>query len=38
MTLTEHEKLGTERGVNDVKTGRVVSHDEVKLRYGFNVA
>ena len=27
--LTEHEKLGIERGVNDIKAGRVVSHDEV---------
>ncbi len=32
--LTEHERIGIERGMNDIKAGRVVSHDEVKLKYG----
>ena len=28
--LTAHEKIGIERGLNDIKAGRTVSHDEVK--------
>lgn len=32
--LTQEEKCSIERGLNDVKAGRVISHDEVKLKYG----
>jgi len=32
--VSEEEKAGIERGLNDIKAGRVVSHAEVKKRYG----
>jgi hypothetical protein len=32
--LSETEKKGIERGLNDIEAGRVISHDEVKLKYG----
>lgn len=32
--LGEVEKQGIERGLNDIKQGRTVSHFEVKKKYG----
>lgn len=32
--LSENEKRGIERGLKDIEAGRVVSHEEVKSRYG----
>ncbi len=32
--LSESQKTGIERGLNDIKNGRTISHDEVKDRYG----
>ena len=32
--LSENEKNGIERGLKDIEAGRVVSHDEVKSKYG----
>lgn len=32
--LSENEKKGIERGLKDIEAGRVVSHDEVRLKYG----
>lgn len=32
--LTESQKSGIERGLNDIKNGRTVSHDDVKSKYG----
>lgn len=32
--LTEEQKLGIERGLRDVDTGKVVPHDVVKQKYG----
>lgn len=32
--LSENEKKGIERGLKDIEAGRVVSHDEVKSKYG----
>lgn len=32
--LTSEQKTGIERGLKDIDTGRVTSHDKVKLRYG----
>ena len=32
--LSEDERSGIERGLDDVKAGRVVSHDDVRLKYG----
>ena len=32
--LTEAQKSGIERGLKDIESGRTLSHDEVKRRYG----
>ena len=32
--LTENQKKGIERGLKDIEAGRVVSHGEVKSKYG----
>lgn len=32
--LTEEQKTGIERGLEDIDERRVTSHDEVKKRYG----
>jgi len=32
--LSHDEKKGIERGLKDIETGRVVSHEEVMLKYG----
>lgn len=32
--LTTAQKAGIERGLDDIRSGRVVSHDDVKRRYG----
>ena len=32
--LTEEQKKGIERGLKDIEEGRVVSHEEVKKKYG----
>lgn len=32
--LTEEQKQGIERGLKDIEEGRVVSHEEVKKKYG----
>jgi hypothetical protein len=33
-TLTEEQQKGIERGLKDIDEGRVLSHDDVKKRYG----
>ena len=33
--LSDNVKAGIERGLKDVDAGRVVSHDDVKKKYGF---
>jgi len=32
--LSEEQKAGIERGLNDIDQGRTISHDEVKNKYG----
>jgi len=32
--LTDEQKAGIERGLRDVDNGRVISHDDVKKKYG----
>jgi len=32
--LTIAQKAGIERGLSDIHAGRIVSHDEVKKKYG----
>ena len=32
--LTQEQISGIERGLRDIEEGRIVSHDEVKLKYG----
>lgn len=32
--LTEEQKQGIQRGLKDIEEGRVVSHEEVKRKYG----
>lgn len=32
--LSETEKAGIERGLDDVKNGRIHSHEDVKAKYG----
>ena len=32
--LSDAQKQGIERGLNDIKNGRTISHDDVKGRYG----
>ena len=32
--LTDEQKAGIERGLRDVDAGRVVSHNDVKKKYG----
>lgn len=32
--LTEVQKEGIEKGLNDIKEGRVISHEEVRKKYG----
>jgi hypothetical protein len=32
--LTEDQKQGIQRGLKDIEEGRVVPHDEVRLKYG----
>lgn len=34
QTLTDEQKDGIERGLEDVDAGRLISHDAVKLKYG----
>jgi predicted transcriptional regulator len=33
--LTADQKAGIERGLKDIEEGRIVSHADVKERYGF---
>lgn len=32
--LSESQKTGIERGLNDIENGHTISHDEVKDKYG----
>ncbi len=32
--LTEEQKQGIQKGLKDIEEGRVVSHEEVKRKYG----
>lgn len=32
--ISDEEKAGIQRGLDDVKAGRTLSHDEVKAKYG----
>ncbi len=32
--LTDDQKNGIQRGLNDIDQGKVIPHDEVKKRYG----
>jgi len=32
--LTEQQKLGIQRGLQDIDEGRVVSHNDIKKKYG----
>jgi len=32
--LTEQQRLGIQRGLNDIDEGRIVSHSDVKKKYG----
>ena len=32
--LTEIQKTGIDKGLNDVKEGRITSHEEVRKKYG----
>jgi len=32
--LSDEQRQGIHRGLKDIKEGRVVPHDEVRLRYG----
>lgn len=32
--LTAEEKSGIERGLQDIENGRVISHRDIKIRYG----
>jgi len=32
--LTDEQKLGIQRGLNDIDQGRVIPHDDVKRKYG----
>lgn len=32
--LTSDEKTGVERGLQDIRDGKTISHDEVKQKYG----
>jgi predicted transcriptional regulator len=32
--LTEDQKQGIQRGLKDIEEGRLVPHDEVRLKYG----
>ncbi|MBC8883059.1 hypothetical protein H9X57_05665 [Flavobacterium piscinae] len=32
--LTDEQKAGIERGIKDIESGRVVSHEVVKNKYG----
>ncbi|MBZ0243726.1 MAG: hypothetical protein K8F24_10960 [Bacteroidales bacterium] len=32
--LTEQQKLGIQKGLQDIDEGRVVSHNDVKKKYG----
>jgi len=32
--LTEEQKQGIQRGLKDIEEGRVVTHEEVKKKYG----
>jgi predicted transcriptional regulator len=32
--LTEQQKLGIQRGLKDIDEGRIVSHSDVKKKYG----
>jgi hypothetical protein len=34
QSLTEDQKQGIMRGLQDIEAGRVIDHDEVKKRYG----
>ena len=34
--LTEEQKRGIESGLNDVKEGRVITHEEVRKKYGIS--
>jgi len=33
--LTAEQRQGIERGLKDINEGRVVPHEEVRLKYGF---
>ena len=32
--LTEEQKSGIERGLDDIDNGRILSHNDIKLKYG----
>ena len=32
--LTEHQRLGIQRGLKDIDKGRIVSHSDLKIQYG----
>ena len=32
--LTDEHKAGIERGIKDIESGRVVSHEDIKKKYG----
>ncbi|RUA33819.1 MAG: hypothetical protein DSY77_08310 [Bacteroidetes bacterium] len=32
--LSEEEKMGIERGLEDIKNGKTFSHEDVKAKYG----
>lgn len=32
--LTDEQKAGIERGIKDIESGRIVSHEDVKKKYG----
>lgn len=32
--LTDEQKAGIERGIKDIESGRVVSHEDIKKKYG----
>lgn len=32
--LTDNQKLGIERGLNDIDAGRIIAHSDIKIKYG----
>ena len=35
LTISDDERSGIERGLNDIDSGRVIPHDEVAKKHGF---